>query len=70
MLRSLKTWPLLTGYRGQPPRDVQAMARCIQSFSEMVLALGDRLREAEINPMFVRGAGKGVVAGDGVVVID
>ncbi|NYT35951.1 CoA-binding protein [Allopusillimonas soli] len=70
MLRSLKTWSLLTGYRGQPPRDVQAMARCIQSFSEMVLALGDRLREAEINPMFVRGAGKGVVAGDGVVVID
>jgi succinyl-CoA synthetase beta subunit len=34
----------------------------------MCLALGDRLQDAEINPLFVRAEGRGVAAADGVVV--
>jgi acetate---CoA ligase (ADP-forming) len=41
----------------------------IVAFSEMVARLGERLVEAEINPLFVLPEGEGVRAADGVVVL-
>jgi len=69
MARELKTWPLLDGYRGRPKADVPALAEAIVAFSRMAAALGERLVEAEINPVFVLPAGQGVRAADGVAVI-
>ncbi|WP_019447189.1 acetate--CoA ligase family protein [Cupriavidus sp. BIS7] len=69
MIRELKTWPLLDGYRGRPKGDVDALADAIVAFSSMTAALGPRLVEAEINPLFVLPAGQGVRAADGVAVI-
>jgi acyl-CoA synthetase (NDP forming) len=69
MLRALKFWPLLDGYRGRPTRDVAAAVSAIVAFSTMVHALGPRLLEAEINPLFVKGRGQGVVAADAVAVL-
>jgi acyl-CoA synthetase (NDP forming) len=69
MIRELKTWPLLDGYRGRPKGDVTALADAIVAFSSMTAALGPRLIEAEINPLFVLPAGQGVRAADGVAVI-
>ncbi len=69
MIQSLKTWPLLDGYRGRPKSDVQALIQAIVAFSEMVAALGERLLEAEINPLFVLERGQGVKAADGIVVL-
>ena len=69
MARELKMWPLLDGYRGRPAADVEALANAVVAFSRMVAALGDRLLEAEINPMFVLPEGQGARAADGVVVI-
>lgn len=69
MVRRLKSWPLLDGYRGKPLRDIDALALAIVSFSEMLHSLGSRLLEAEINPIFVKNKGEGVVAADGVVVL-
>ena len=69
MVMSLKTWPLLDGYRGRPKADVDALVRAIVDFSTMVAALGDRLLEAEINPLFVLEQGQGVKAADGIVVL-
>lgn len=69
MAQSLKTWPLLDGYRGRPKADVDALIKTIVSFSEMVVALGDRLLEAEINPLFVLESGQGVRAADGIVML-
>jgi hypothetical protein len=69
MAQSLKTWPLLDGYRGRPKSDVDALIQTIVTFSEMVAALGDRLLEAEINPLFVLENGQGVKAADGIVVL-
>ncbi len=67
MARRLKTWPLLAGYRGRPPADQEALVSAIVQFSALVAQLGDRLAEAEINPLFVLDGGQGVVAADGVV---
>jgi acyl-CoA synthetase (NDP forming) len=69
MARELKTWPLLDGFRGRPRADTDALADAIVAFSEMAAQLGDRLVEAEINPVFVLPAGQGVRAADGVVVL-
>ena len=69
MAMSLKTWPLLDGYRGRAKADVNALVEAIVNFSSMVAALGDRLLEAEINPLFVLEQGQGVKAADGIVVL-
>lgn len=69
MARELKTWPLLDGYRGRPKADVEALVDAIVAFSNMAAQLGDRLLEAEINPLFVLPQGQGVRAADGVVVL-
>jgi acetate---CoA ligase (ADP-forming) len=69
MLRSLKSWPLLDGYRGRPKADVQALEDAVLNFAAMAGQLGDRLVEAEINPLFVQEEGRGVRAADGVAVL-
>ncbi|SOY64045.1 acetate--CoA ligase family protein [Cupriavidus taiwanensis] len=69
MIGRLKTAPLLQGFRGRPKADVDALAEAIVAFSRMVATLGDRLVEAEINPVFVLPEGQGVVAADGVAVL-
>jgi len=70
MARDLVTWPLLDGFRGRPACDVDALAAAVVAFSRMVAQLGDRLSEAEINPVFVLPAGQGVKAADGLVVLN
>lgn len=69
MIVRLKTAPLLQGFRGRPKADVEALAEAIVAFSRMVATLGDRLVEAEMNPVFVLPEGQGVVAADGVAVL-
>lgn len=69
LVRELKTWPLLDGFRGRPVCDLEALVSAIVAFSQMAAALGERLVEAEINPLFVLPRGQGVVAADGVAVL-
>ncbi|MGX6564716.1 acetate--CoA ligase family protein [Cupriavidus necator] len=69
MIGRLKTAPLLQGFRGRPKADVEALADAIVAFSRMVATLGDRLVEAEMNPVFVLPEGQGVMAADGVAVL-
>lgn len=69
MARELKTWPLLDGFRGRPQADVAALIDAIVAFSAMAAQLGERVLEAEINPLFVLPAGQGVRAADGVLVL-
>ncbi len=70
MAMELKTWPLLDGYRGRAPADVDALVAAIVAFSEMVAQLGEKLVEAEINPLFVLERGQGVKAADGIAVFE
>lgn len=70
MLKALKTWPLLDGYRGKAKCDVSSLVKAIVQFSGMVAALEDRLMECEINPIFVFEDGLGVKAADGITVFN
>ncbi|WP_439547727.1 acetate--CoA ligase family protein [Falsiroseomonas sp.] len=69
MVRSLKAHRLLAGFRGAPPADEAALVEAVLGFAGMGEALGDRLVEAEINPLFVLPAGQGARAADGVAIL-
>jgi succinyl-CoA synthetase alpha subunit len=66
---SLRSAPLLRGFRGHSPADSIGLAECIVALTEMPAQLGERLLEAEINPLFVLPAGQGAVAADALVVL-
>lgn len=68
MLRSLRLFPLLDGYRGRPKADLAAAARAIVAVSAFALDADDWLAEAEINPLMVMADGGGAVAVDALVV--
>ena len=69
MVAELRGRRLLEGFRGAPPADIPALVEAVLAFAGMAEALGSRLREAEINPLFVLPRGQGVRAADGVAVL-
>jgi acetate---CoA ligase (ADP-forming) len=69
MIGELKGAKLLRGFRGRPHHDIDALASAIAAFSDMVAVLGDRLVEAEINPLFVLREGQGVRAADAAITL-
>ena len=66
MLGELKARALLSGARGQPPADVEALQEAVVRFAAL-FAAAPSLASAEINPLLVRPKGKGVVALDCLV---
>ncbi|HEY4403261.1 MAG TPA: acetate--CoA ligase family protein [Xanthobacteraceae bacterium] len=56
----------LAGYRGLPAGDLAALAQAIVAWSGLA-AIDGAILEAEINPLIVRPAGRGVVAVDALV---
>lgn len=69
MINRLKSAKLLTGYRGQPPRDLDALAMLVARVSDHVAAHADRIEEMDINPVWVGAEGEGVMALDAVIVV-
>jgi succinyl-CoA synthetase beta subunit len=67
MIAELRGARLFDGYRGQPSADKEALARTLVAASQMAAALAPRLKEADINPLFVGPSG--VVAADALVVL-
>jgi acetate---CoA ligase (ADP-forming) len=63
MLATLRMAPLLTGYRGSPPADVGALKDLLFRINAMVEDLPE-VAELDLNPVFVRPDGEGVVAVD------
>ena len=69
MVREIRGAKLFDGVRGQPARDVDALANLLVTVAEMAWLLRDRVAEMDINPVLVRPAGKGVVAADALIVL-
>ena len=66
MLRRLRAWPLLAGFRGSPPADVTAAVDALVRVGQAV-AGAPGLAELEINPLIVAAAGEGARAVDVLV---
>ncbi len=69
MIAELRGAKLFDGYRGRPAADKDALARTLVDVSVMAAALGDRLKEMDINPIFVGERGKGLAAADALIVL-
>ena len=63
MLAGLKSLPLLTGWRGRPPRDMKALTETILRFSALIEDFPE-IDQIEINPLVVFDQGKGCRALD------
>jgi acyl-CoA synthetase (NDP forming) len=69
MIGELRAAALLDGYRGKPAADKEALAQALVAVSQMATALAPRLKEMDINPVFVRAKGRGIAAADALVVL-
>jgi acetyltransferase len=69
MIAELRAARLFAGYRGAAAADSEALAQALVAVSRMADHLAPRLKELDINPVFVRAAGKGVVAADALIVL-
>ncbi|MHC4406240.1 MAG: bifunctional acetate--CoA ligase family protein/GNAT family N-acetyltransferase [Planctomycetota bacterium] len=67
MLESLKSWPLLQGYRGKPGVNIDRLIEIIMRFSYLVADYPE-IKEIDVNPLLVTP--KEVIALDARVVVD
>ena len=67
LLQGLRGWPLLTGLRGKPPADVDALCNAVVAVSTLAVGVGEQLLALDINPLVVHPKGHGVVAVDTLV---
>ena len=67
MLESLKSWPLLKGYRGKPGANIERLLEILMRFSYLVADYPE-IKEFDVNPLLVTA--EDVVALDARVVVD
>jgi succinyl-CoA synthetase beta subunit len=68
-LLGLKQAPLLTGWRGSPPLDLEALAELILRIGQIMRG-NPAIREIDLNPVILHPAGGGVVALDALMLVD
>jgi acyl-CoA synthetase (NDP forming) len=67
MIGKVRTAPLLTGYRGGPRHDIEALAQAISGLSVLAAQHEGTITTIEVNPLVVRPDGGGVIALDAVI---
>jgi len=63
MVRSLKTFPVLEGYRGGPRQDIDALEEILLRVGQLVEDIPE-IAELDLNPVMVRRACHGAVVVD------
>jgi acetyltransferase len=63
MIREIKGYKLLTGFRGRPKVDIEAIERALVSLSDMA-ANHPEIKEMDINPLMVHPEGEGATVAD------
>jgi hypothetical protein len=68
MVNQIKGIKLLSGIRGEGPRDLKALEDLLVRLSQMLVDL-PMIREIDINPVLVHGQGQGAEAVDARVIL-
>ena len=66
-LSGLRCAPVLEGYRGRTPADVDAAVAAILGIARFAVEHRDRIEELDVNPLGVRARGRGAVALDALI---
>lgn len=67
MIGRIRAAPLLTGYRGKPALDVDALAQVLSRVSWLIADHADRIAEIDLNPLFLRE--RGIIAADALIAL-
>lgn len=68
MIEKTKTYKLLTGFRGEPAYDTEAIADCLKRLSQFVTDFDD-IQEMDLNPLIVHKKGKGCSIVDARIIL-
>lgn len=63
MVRNIKSFPLLNGFRGKPKSDIESIHRHLVSLSDLVVD-HPQIQELDINPLLVHKEGEGSTVAD------
>ncbi len=66
-LSGLRSAPMLRGWRGRAPADVDAAVAAILSIADFAIANGGRIEELDVNPLGIRAKSGGAVALDALI---
>ncbi len=69
MIRSVKGYEMLTGFRGRPVADIEEIEKLIVGLSRMATDIPE-IKELDINPLFVHEKGKGATVADIIVTLE
>lgn len=69
MISEIRGAPILAGVRGEAPRDREKLAETICQYSNMILDLGDEIKESDANPILVYEEGQGVKVVDARIIL-
>ncbi len=69
MISEIKGYKLLTGFRGMPPADIEALVKAILSVSKLVQDF-ENIAELDLNPIFVYEKGKGLIVVDARIILE
>ncbi len=69
MVRSIKGFEILDGFRGKPKADVEKLEKLIVGLSAMVVN-HSQIKEMDINPLFVHEKGQGATVADIIITFD
>ncbi len=68
MVREIRGYKILEGYRGEPRSDIREIEECLKRLSQLVVDFSE-IEELDINPLMVLEEGKGVVVVDARIII-
>ncbi|MFQ5963704.1 MAG: acetate--CoA ligase alpha subunit [Candidatus Scalinduaceae bacterium] len=68
MIKSIRAYKILEGVRGEKPSDIDAIAKCLERISQLVIDF-ESILELDINPLRVFNKGKGCKVVDARIII-
>ncbi|CAG7582308.1 acetate--CoA ligase family protein [Rhodococcus opacus] len=69
LIREIKGYPLLTGFRGAAPADVDALADLLVAVSRFAVTHADQLDSLDLNPVLILEEGRGALALDALITV-
>lgn len=69
MIRSIKGFEMLNGFRGKPKADLEKLEKLLVGLSHMVTN-HPQIKEMDINPLFVHEEGKGATVADIIITFE
>jgi len=68
MIREIKSYRILEGYRGMPPRDIEAVKDIILKVSKLMIEL-ENVQDIDLNPIMLYAKGEGAKVVDARVIL-